>query len=131
MRTTLTIALCLGLLLPTCKLHSLASLVTFEGEIEMSTTTGPTPIPTPGFSVLFEMKGDKVRTESKGVAGLGSFVSITDASAKKTWTVDNAAHTYSEIDLVGRQSDVVDAENPAATEDCEDGPQRQGRGLLV
>jgi hypothetical protein len=96
MRTTLTIACVLSVVLPTCK--PLASLVTFEGEIEMSTSTGPAT-PTPGFSVLFEMKGDKVRTESKGVAGLGSFVSITDASAKKTWTVDNTARTYSEIDL--------------------------------
>ena len=75
-------------------LGALASLVAFEGEIDMSMTMAMAPAT--GMTASFEMKGMKMRTETKG---LGSFVSITDAEAKKSWTIDNTAHTYTEIDL--------------------------------
>ncbi len=73
----------------------LASLVSFEGEVEMSMTSsiglGA------GSAMTFEVKGDKVRTQT-GMLG-ASMVTISDASAKKTWLLNNVAHTYTEIDL--------------------------------
>jgi len=82
-----------------CKLKgfgasTLASLVAFEGEIDMSMTMAMAPAT--GMTASFEMKGTKMRTETKGIA---AFVSITDTEAKKSWTIDNTAHTYTEIDL--------------------------------
>ena len=43
------------------------------------------------------MKGAKARSESFG--GVTKLVSITDADTKKTWVIDDAARTWSEIDL--------------------------------
>lgn len=73
---------------------ALASLVAFEGEIDMSMTMAMAPAT--GMTTSFEMKGTKMRTETKGVLAT---VSITDAEAKKTWTIDNTARTYTEIEL--------------------------------
>jgi hypothetical protein len=73
---------------------TLASLVAFEGQIDMSMSMAMSP--TSLATMSFELKGTKMRTETKGIA---SFVSITDVEAKKTWTIDNTAHTYTEIDL--------------------------------
>jgi hypothetical protein len=73
---------------------ALASLVAFEGEIDMSMTMALAPAT--GMSTSFEMKGTKLRTETKGVVAM---VSITDMDAKKSWTIDHAARTYTEIDL--------------------------------
>jgi len=73
---------------------ALASLVAFEGRIDMSMTMALAPAT--GMTTSFEMKGTKLRSETKGVLGV---VSITDMEAKKSWTIDNAAHTYTEIDL--------------------------------
>ena len=73
---------------------ALASLVAFEGQIDMSMTMALAPAT--GMTTTFEMKGTKLRTETKGVLGM---VSITDMEAKKTWTIDDKARTYTEIDL--------------------------------
>jgi hypothetical protein len=77
-----------------CKLRSLASVVAFEGEIDMSMSTSMAPAS--GTTTKFEMKGSKMRMET---SGLGAVVSITDADAKKTWVIDNTSRTYSELDL--------------------------------
>jgi hypothetical protein len=77
-----------------CKLRTLASVVAFEGEIDMSMSTSMAPVS--GTTTKFEMKGSKMRMETTGV---GAFASITDTEAKKTWMIDNTAHTYSELDL--------------------------------
>jgi hypothetical protein len=94
MRRALTIGL-VTLMLSTCKLRSLAtSLVSFEGEIEMtSSMSAPAAM---SLTTLFEMKGDKLRTEAKG---LGGFVTLTDVAAKKTYILDTTGHTYTEVDL--------------------------------
>jgi hypothetical protein len=74
---------------------TLASLVAFEGQIDMSMTMAMSPKAST-MMTTFEMKGTKMRTESKGIA---TYVNITDTDAKKSWVIDNAAHTYMEIDL--------------------------------
>ncbi len=73
---------------------TLASLVSFEGEIDMKMES---PI-APGVPVVtsFAIKGDKMRMEA---TAFGAFVTITDAGAKKTWMLDKTGHTYTEIDL--------------------------------
>jgi len=73
-------------LVASCKLHELASVVSFEGEIEMSTGIG---------TATMKIKGAKVRSETSGLA----VVSIVDADAKKAWSLDPAARTYSEMNL--------------------------------
>jgi hypothetical protein len=73
---------------------TLASLVAFEGEIDMSMSIAMAPAT--GMTTSFEMKGTKIRTETKGIVAM---VSITDMEAKKSWTIDNTARTYTEIDL--------------------------------
>ncbi|HEY2369612.1 MAG TPA: DUF4412 domain-containing protein [Polyangiaceae bacterium] len=73
---------------------TLASLVAFEGEIDMTMTMALAPAT--GMTTSFEMRGTKVRTETKGLA---TSVSITDMGAKKSWMIDNTARTYTEIDL--------------------------------
>ena len=73
---------------------ALASLVAFEGKIDMTVTM---PIsPTSTLMTSYEVKGKKIRTETKGVIGV---VNITDTDAKKSWLIDDAARTYYEIDL--------------------------------
>jgi hypothetical protein len=87
----------LATMVASCKGHfveTLATLVSFEGDIEMSMST---PVGGAGSSMTLEIKGDRVRTET-GLLG-SSFVSITDTRAKKSWTINNAARTYTEIDL--------------------------------
>jgi hypothetical protein len=74
---------------PSCK--RIAAAVSFEGEIEMS--MGGAGV---GMTTLMTIKGDKIRTDMKG---LMSYASITDMGAKKTWVLDTAAHTYTEMDL--------------------------------
>lgn len=83
-----------SVMLASCKLRTLASVVAFEGEVDM---TMDTPIaPTSTLATTYAFKGTKVRTTTKGVAGI---VMIADTEAKKAWMVDDAAHTYSEMDL--------------------------------
>src|SRR5512143_2121120 len=79
-------------MLASCKLHKLAAVVSFEGEIDMSMGIGPTRTS----STTFKIKGAKMRTET---SSLGGFASITDMDAKKTWTIDPTSRTYSEVDL--------------------------------
>ncbi len=78
-------------------LSTLASLVSFEGDIEMSMSYGAIGgVALPPLTTTFTIKGDKIRVASKGIA---AFASITDMGAKKTWMLDDTAHTYTEIDL--------------------------------
>src|SRR6185312_10271518 len=79
-----------------CKLRSLANLVAFEGEIEMSVGSSMPSMGSIKSSIKMEMKGDKARTE---LGGFGGGYSITDASQKKVWTVIPASHSYTELDL--------------------------------
>ena len=84
-------------MLASCKLRSLANLVSFEGEIDMSVGGSMASTGMSTSTMKMEMKGDKSRME---VGGAGfAVVSITDASQKKVWTLMPAMHTYSEIDL--------------------------------
>lgn len=76
-----------------CKLQKLASVVSFEGEIEMATTMPL--VSTKPITITMKMKGAKMRTETGSFGG----VSITDGDAKKMWTLDPWAHTYMETDL--------------------------------
>src|SRR6516165_3733878 len=68
---------------------TLASLVAVEGEIDMSMSIAMAP--STGMTTSCEMKGTKTRTETKGIVAM---VSITDMEAKKSWTIDNTARTY-------------------------------------
>ena len=78
-----------------CKLHSLASAVSFEGEIDMSVSS---PSAALGSTTLkIEMKGAKSRAEA-GLAGF-SMVTLTDGDAKKVRTLEPMTHTYTETDL--------------------------------
>ena len=71
-----------------CKLHhELASVVGFEGEIEMSMGGG---------TQIMKIKGSKVRAESPAAP---SAATITDIDAKKSWIVDHVARSYTEVDL--------------------------------
>ncbi len=67
-------------------------VLAFEGEVDMTMSLAPTT----GSTTSFEMKGGKVRTETKGVP---TIVNITDTEAKKHWTINHATHTYVELDL--------------------------------
>lgn len=86
-------------LVASCKLHSLAGLVSFEGEIDMDIGFGSGG---PASSIKIEMKGDRSRVET-GTPGL-TIASITDASAKKQWTLNPVSHTYTEVDLAALSS---------------------------
>lgn len=83
-------------MLASCKLRSLANLVAFEGEIEMSVGSSMPSMGSIKSSIKMEMKGDKARTE---LGGFGGGYSITDASQKKVWTVIPTSHSYTELDL--------------------------------
>jgi hypothetical protein len=81
-----------------CKLHRLASVASFEGEIDMSTSTAlgrSTPV-----AMTFELKGAKMRTEAAGSA----YATITDADAHESWTIDPTARTYTEVALSSKAS---------------------------
>ncbi len=78
-----------------CKMHSLASVVSFEGEIDMSVSSPRAALGSTAIKI--EMKGPKSRAEA-GLAGF-TMVSITDADAKKTWTLEPMTHSYTETDL--------------------------------
>jgi len=93
-------------------ISALASLVSFEGDIEMSMDYG-TLVPgasLPAITTTFTIKGDKIRVQSKGLAG---FVTISDMSAKKTWMLDSSAHTYTEIDMAALSATTASAKPPA------------------
>jgi outer membrane lipoprotein-sorting protein len=88
------------LALASCKLRGaglskLASLVSFEGEIDMSIGMAVPSTPGVASTIKLEIKGDKMRTETPGLG----FVNITDAGKKKTWLLEPTAHTYTEMDL--------------------------------
>ena len=100
--------------LEACKLKgSLTSLVAFEGEIDMTTTSslgaGGAPIV---MSQSFAMKGTKLRTESKTVA---SYALIVDTETKKLWMVDDAARTYMDVDVAKMTAPSASTTKPAAT----------------
>jgi hypothetical protein len=90
---------------PSCKLRghkvisTLASLVSFEGEIDMSVSmmlpSMPAKMPSTMATLKLEIKGDKSRTETPGLG----MASISDATAKKMWMLDPTARTYTELDL--------------------------------
>jgi outer membrane lipoprotein-sorting protein len=85
-------------LVASCKLHQLASVASFEGEIDMSTSTSLGA--STAVAMKFKLKGTKMRTET---AGLG-YATITDADAKKSWTLNPSARTYTEIALPSKTS---------------------------
>ncbi len=85
-----------------CKLRTLASVVSFEGEIDMSTGLG---------TATMKIKGAKMRTETPGLA----IVSIVDADAKKSWSLDPATRTYSETDLAALSKSSGAAPRSSAT----------------
>jgi len=96
-------------LIASCKLHgssgadagssgglfsTLATLVSFEGEIEMKTKSGAGSF---GVATVFKIKGSKMRTE---LSALGTdYVSIMDMEGKKSISLDTKGHTYTETDL--------------------------------
>jgi hypothetical protein len=80
---------------------TLASLVAFEGEIDMSMTMAMAP--TTGMTMTFEMKRTKMRTETKGLTA-SSYVTIADVETKKSWMLDPSAHTYMELDFAKTSS---------------------------
>ncbi len=80
-------------LLASCKLHRLASVASFEGEIDMSTSTSLGA--STAVAMTFKLKGAKMRTQAPGFG----YATITDADAKKSWTLDSSARTYTEIAL--------------------------------
>jgi hypothetical protein len=80
------LALAVVTTIASCKLHGLASVVSFEGEIEMSTGIG---------TATMKIKGAKMRSEATGLG----VVSIVDSDAKKSWSLDPATRTYREMDL--------------------------------
>lgn len=88
-------AVVLAGLLAGCKLHSLASVVSFEGEVDMSVSS--IAFGRVATTLKMEMKGDKTRVETS-LAGFSS-VTLTDASAKKVWTLEPTTRTYTETDL--------------------------------
>lgn len=96
------------LALTSCK--RLATAVSFEGEIEMSMSAGPT-VPGLAMTTVMTIKGDKIRTEMKGMM---SYVSITDMGAKKSWVLETTGHTYSEIDLSKTTTPPSTTPKPAA-----------------
>jgi hypothetical protein len=94
--------LAISMLTAACKLKdlgALASLVAFEGRIEMSIDMPM--MPSAALATSFEIKGKKIRSETKGIA---SMVSIADMDVKKSWLIDNGAHTYMEMDLAKSSS---------------------------
>ena len=64
----------------------------FEGEIDATETLSFDTSST--FEWAIEIKGNKARAETRG-----GFVTITDGDARKSWTLDPAAHTYEESEL--------------------------------
>ncbi len=81
---------------------TLATLVSFEGEIEMRSRSASGALGSVGVATVFKIKGPKMRTE---MSALGvDYVSITDMAAKKTTTLDNKMHTYTESDLSAKPS---------------------------
>ncbi len=93
-----------------CKLKgSLASLVAFEGEIDMSMTMAMAP--TTAMTTSFELKGTKMRNETNA----GAYVTISDTETKTTWMLDTIAHTYTELDLARVSSTSSSAVKSRAT----------------
>lgn len=86
-----------------CKRSSIvkiASLVSFEGRIDMTMTTpGAAAMPS---AMSYEVKGAKARIE---IDAFGTpFVTVTDMSAQKSWTFDATTHTYTELDQSAKGS---------------------------
>jgi len=97
MRRALVAIVCVALA-TSCKspvVSKLASLVAFEGEIDMAIGMALPAAPTSTSTIKLEIKSDKTRTE---IGGLG-MISISDAGKKKTWVVDPSSRTYTELDL--------------------------------
>ncbi len=78
--------------------NTLANLVGFEGEIDM--TVG---MPAAGASfkmtTTLKLKGTKMRVDTPGVGGIGGMAMIYDGEAKKTYTLIPTTHEYTETDL--------------------------------
>lgn len=81
----------------------LASLVGFEGEIDMTVTTGAAMGATTGVGITVNMKlkGDRMRMEVSMPGVTGSFMGATimDAGKKKSWTLMPTTKEYIETDL--------------------------------
>lgn len=82
-------------LVASCKLRKLASVVSFEGEVDMAMSM-PMAGSSGATTTTFEMKGSKMRTSSTLLSG---FATITDMDAKKSWTINPSSRTYTELDL--------------------------------
>jgi len=98
-------------------MSALATLVGFEGEIDLSITMpglsgmGLTK-GAPGSATTLKMKGDKMRMEFGGIAGIAvgtAGATIVDGAAKKTYTLMPATKQYMETDL-----STLPASTPAA-----------------
>lgn len=89
---------------------TLASLVGFEGEIDMS-------IGMPGLggsskiTTTLKLKGEKMRMEYGGMLGSAGSV-IYDADAKKTYMLMPATHQYTETDLTKLPSSTPSPSTP-------------------